>query len=56
MLETRALKCLLDMVDRVLGPDMLATAAVDHHQHPLFQQPKDPIAELGAELNQLTLV
>jgi hypothetical protein len=55
LLETRAPKCLLDVVDRVLGPDMLATAVVDHHQHPL-QQPNDPIAELGTDLNQLTLV
>jgi len=39
----------------VLGPDVLATAAVDHQKHPL-QQPNDPVAELGADLNQLTLV
>ena len=55
LLETRALKCLLDVVDGVLGPDMLATAAVDHQEHSL-QQLDDPVADLGAELNQLTLV
>jgi hypothetical protein len=43
------------MVDGVLGPDMVAAAAIDHQQHSL-QQPDDPVAELGAELDQLTLV
>jgi hypothetical protein len=55
LLETGALKCLLDVVDGVLGPDVLATAAIDHQKHSL-QQPDDPVAELGADLNQLTLV
>ena len=39
---------LLDVVDGVLGPDVLATTAVDHQKHPL-QQPNDPVAELGAD-------
>jgi hypothetical protein len=42
------------MVDGVLGPDVLATAAVDHQEHPL-QQPNNPVAELGTDLNQLRL-
>src|SRR4029453_13905906 len=54
-LETGTLKCLLHVVDGVLGPDVLATAAVDHQKHS-FQQPDDLVAELGADLNQLTLV
>src|SRR5512132_3000799 len=31
-METRALKCLLYMVDGVLRPDVLAAAAVDHEE------------------------
>jgi len=38
------------VVDGVLGPNMLATPAVDHQEHSL-QQPDDPVAELGADLN-----
>jgi hypothetical protein len=49
-LETRALKCLLYVVDGVLGPDVLAAAAVDHQEHSL-QQPDNPVAELGAKLD-----
>ena len=54
-LQTGTLQCLLDVVDGVLGPDVLATTAIDHPKHPL-QQPNDPVAKLGADLNQLTLV
>ena len=32
------LECLLDVVDGALGPDVLATTAIDHQKHPL-QQP-----------------
>jgi hypothetical protein len=49
-LETGALKCLLYVVDGVLGPDVLAMAAVDHQKHSL-QQPDDAVAELGAKLD-----
>src|SRR5687767_11021095 len=46
-LETGTLKCLLDVVDNVLGPDVLTTAAIDHQEHSL-QQPDDLVAALGA--------
>ena len=55
LLQSRSLERLLDVVDGVLGPDMLAMAPVDHHDGPL-EQPDDAVAEPRAELDQPALV
>jgi hypothetical protein len=54
LLQPRALERLLDVVDGVLGPDVLTMAPVDRDQH-LLQQSDDAVAEPRAELDQLGL-
>jgi hypothetical protein len=55
LLEPRGLERLLDVVDGVLGPDVLAMAPVDLEDGPL-QQPDGPVPEPAAALDQLALV